>query len=84
MNKIFAANSIDYLVDEYLSLLLKIKNRRAAYAIEKCLLPFIFLLMPIWIWFYMQDILSNVYDYVCMKIFVELPLWGLKNSENTP
>lgn len=78
-NELFHANSLVYLIEIYLEWMYRI-NQKLAKVLDWVLIPVWFVLLPLWVWFYMLDIVSNVYDYVCMKVFVELPLWGLKNS----
>jgi hypothetical protein len=40
--------------------------------------PILIVILPTW---YFLDVLSNIVDWVCMKIFVELPLYGMNKME---
>lgn len=36
---------------------------------------------PLLAWWYLMDVLANVLDWLCIKFFVEIPLWGLNDAE---
>lgn len=41
-------------------------------------IPFIIGLIPIW---YICDVLANIYEWICIKVFVDLVLWGMEQAE---
>jgi hypothetical protein len=40
--------------------------------------PFVVCFLPIW---YVLDVIANILDWVCVKLFVDLPLWGFAKAE---
>lgn len=36
------------------------------------------IMFPIW---YILDIISNIFDWVCIRVFVWLPLYGMRKME---
>lgn len=40
-------------------------------------LPICAIMFPIW---YFMDVFANIFEWICIKFFVELPLWGMENA----
>lgn len=79
---VFYPNSLVFLYNNYQDFLEKWDDRPILSTVLIMLLLFSFpaiaILFSIW---YIMDVFANVFDYLSIKLFVDLPLWGMRRQE---
>ena len=74
---IFYSESMKWLIEGYVEIYYHSRWGQLLHCLLAFIFPFI-VLLPMW---YMMDVVGNIYDWVCMKIFVDMVIWGLEQSK---
>lgn len=79
MNKenILYPECLVWLVQWYLDTYYHSRWGQLLHCILPFIAPFILAMFPLW---YIQDVMANIFDWICMRIFVDLPFWGLTRA----